>query len=103
MSVRIYDTPGVPNPTQLTSHIKDPHSLLNVVPTKRIVPYSIRVRPGQCVWLGALAKIDLLNGKEQSFTFFRSMDTTIHRTSTLNAWDLYNTHKGDLLRPSLFL
>ena len=29
------------------------------------------------------------------------MDVTIHRTSTLNGWKLYNTHKGDMLRPSL--
>ena len=62
MGVRIYDTPGVPSFSSITSHIKNPYSILNIVPSKRINPYSIRIKSGQSVWIGGIAKIDMLNG-----------------------------------------
>lgn len=66
---------------------------------KKIKPYSVNVKQGYSMWLGALARIDMLNGEDKFFTFFLSHDVTFHKTFLLNAERIFENHAGNLLRP----
>jgi len=66
---------------------------------KKVKPYSINVKQGYSIWLGALTRIDMLNGQDKFFTFFLSHDVTIHKTFLLNAEKIFENQAGNLLRP----
>lgn len=66
---------------------------------KKIKPYSMNIKQGYSVWLGAIARIDMLNGNDKFFSFFLSQDVTIHRTFLLNAEKIFENQAGNLLRP----
>jgi 30S ribosome assembly GTPase len=67
---RVIDTPGIPNLNQVSSHIKDYEDLMTVLPSKVLNSFSISVKQGYSVWLGALCRIDVLSGSDKYFTFF---------------------------------
>ena len=52
------------------------------------------------LWLGALARVDLLSGTDKFFTLHGSYHLTLHRTPTEKAEDVYRRQAGQLLRPS---
>jgi len=99
LGITVYDTPGIPSETQLTSfdNMSDPEAL---IPSKRINPVCINMLPGLSVWLGALARIDMIEGLNKFFTVFGSPLLTIHRTKTETADAVYSAHAGELLRPA---
>ena len=67
---RVIDTPGVPNLQQVTSHIQDYEDLMTVVNSKGLQAFAMNVKQGYSVWLGGLARIDVLSGSDKYFTFF---------------------------------
>lgn len=69
--------------------------------TNKIIPYSINLKQGYTIWLGALAKIDFMNGDDKYFSFFLSHNVTIHKTPMLNSDDVFAKHAGTLLRPCI--
>ena len=70
------------------------------MPNKQILPYSVNVKQGYSVWLGALARVDMLNGDDKQITFFVPPHVTIHKTPITKADDVYLKHAGILLRPT---
>ncbi|CAI2386276.1 unnamed protein product [Moneuplotes crassus] len=98
--LKIYDTPGVPNPGQVISRIEDYQDAIQALNNQKIMSLSYEVKSGYSVWLGALARIDFLSGERKNFTFFVSPHVTIHRTPFDKADSVYESQAGLLLRPT---
>ena len=58
------------------------------------------VKQGYSVWLGALARIDVLSGSDKYFNFYVPQNVTIHRTPFERAEAVYRDRAGTLLRPT---
>lgn len=52
------------------------------------------------MWLGALARLDLLSGDDKYLTVIVPKDVTIHRTPIGRATEIFETQAGQLLKPS---
>ena len=68
--------------------------------SKTMQGFSMNVRQGYSVWLGALARLDVLSGSDKYYTFFMPQNVTIHRTPFERAEDVYLNRAGTLLRPT---
>ena len=96
----LHDTPGVPNKYQLYTHLDDYQEMMSTIITKRIKPYNIQVKAGTSIWLGGLARIDVLKRTGVCLSIFVGENVTIHKTTVENADRVYQKHVGDLLRPA---
>merc|ERR1711871_488854 len=92
------DTPGLLNRGQLTSRLT-PEELKAVIPSKPINAITLRVTEGKCVMIGALATIELLEGKPFFFTFFVSNGIKLHPTDTSRIEEFSVKHAGSLIFP----
>jgi ribosome biogenesis GTPase A len=99
LDLEIFDTPGIPSESQITGfeNLADPDAL---IPCKRITPVSINMLPGLSVWLGGLARIDMIEGLNKFFTVFGAPLLTVHRTPTDKADLVYANNAGKLLKPA---
>lgn len=97
---RVIDTPGIPNMHQVSAHIKDYEDMTTTLANKTMQGFSMNVRQGYSVWLGALARLDVLSGSDKYYTFFMPQNVTIHRTPFDRAEEVYLNRAGTLLRPT---
>ena len=68
--------------------------------TKRMTSCSISVQQGYSIWLGALARLDVLSGATKYYTFYMPQKVSIHRTPfEKNMW-VYERQAGNQLRPA---
>ena len=98
--LKIFDTPGIPNPAQVISHIEDYQDVVQTLNNQKILSHSFNIKSGYTIWLGALARVDFLNGERKNFSFFVSPHVTIHKTPLEKAQQIYDDHAGELIRPS---
>ena len=75
--------------------------IISVNLCQKIQTYSINVKQGFTIWLGAVARIDFMNGDDKYFSFFFSNHVTIHKTPMLNAELVFENQYGKILRPVL--
>lgn len=68
VGLKVYDTPGIPNPHQVISYIEDYQDAIQTLNNQKIISYSFSVKSGYCLWLGALARLDFLSGTRKNFT-----------------------------------
>lgn len=61
--------------------------------------YPVNVRQGYAIWLGALARLDLLSGEDKYLTVIVPRDVTIHRTPINRANEVFINQAGTLLKP----
>lgn len=54
-----------------------------------MMSYPINLKASYSVFLGALARIDLLSGDDKFVTFIVPPHVTIHKTPTLKAEEIY--------------
>eukprot|EP00181_Compsopogon_caeruleus_P002023 CAMPEP_0184687484 /NCGR_PEP_ID=MMETSP0312-20130426/26552_1 /TAXON_ID=31354 /ORGANISM="Compsopogon coeruleus, Strain SAG 36.94" /LENGTH=588 /DNA_ID=CAMNT_0027143681 /DNA_START=26 /DNA_END=1792 /DNA_ORIENTATION=+ len=94
----LYDTPGVILPQQITNMLTNAE-LKAVVPQKRVTYVTFRVSQGKSLFIGGLARIDLLEGKAFFFTTFLSGGIKIHPSKTEGADEFLQKHAGSLLTP----
>jgi len=94
----LYDTPGIIIPHHLTNLLST-EDLKHVVPSKRIEVTTLRVEPGKCLYIGALARLELSNCKPYYLTSFFSPDVKIHRGDAKYAAEFVDKHAGGLLSP----
>lgn len=73
---------------------------MTVLPSKRIQCFSMNIKQGYSVWLGALCRIDVLSGADKYFNFYVPQNVTIHRTPFDRADEVYQQRAGTLLRPT---
>jgi 30S ribosome assembly GTPase len=64
----VIDTPGIPNMEQISSHMDSFKELKKLLPSKEMTTYPINVKSGYSVWLGALVRLDFLNGEDKYLT-----------------------------------
>lgn len=87
------DTPGLINPNQITSRLNT-EELKLVIPNKQIHHVTLHVEENNCVLIGGLAKIELVEGKPLFMTFFISNHVKLHPTSVERAPIFLSKHIG---------
>jgi 30S ribosome assembly GTPase len=80
LGLRIIDTPGIPNINQASARVNEFYDLKRLMPTGAMTSFSLNVKQGYSMWLGALARLDLLSGDDKYLTTIVPKDVTIHRT-----------------------
>ena len=100
IGLKIFDTPGVPNPAQVTSRIEDYQDAIQTLNNQKIISHSYNIKSGYWIWLGALARLDFLSGERKDFTICVSPHVTIHKTPLEKAKKIYDDHAGELIRPT---
>ena len=73
---------------------------MTVVSSKPLKSFSMVVKQGYSVWMGALCRLDILSGSDKHFTFFMPANVTVHRTPFARAEEVYRDRAGTLLRPT---
>jgi len=93
------DTPGIIQPQQM-AHFLDSKDLQTIMPKKELKPKTYQLDVGQTLFLGGMARLDVLKGKKHgSFVCYVPNQLPIHRTKTENADAVYERNKGVLLSP----
>ena len=54
---------------QVSAQIGSFRELAKVMPSKEMSSFAMNVKSGQSVWLGALCRIDFINGDDKNLTF----------------------------------
>ena len=49
----------------------------------------MNVKSGYSVWIGALARLDFINGDDKYLTFVAPLDVTVHRTPIYKAEETF--------------
>ncbi|KAK9963411.1 hypothetical protein ABG768_006598 [Culter alburnus] len=92
-----YDTPGIMKEHDVLSLLNEQEVKL-VVPTHAITPRTYVMNPGMVLFLGALARIDYLEGKNSCWlTVVASSRIPIHITNLDKADAIYQKHAGNTL------
>jgi len=97
----IYDTPGVLNRHQYLRYLTK-KSLKMSIPQKPIKPMVYQLESEQTLFIGGLARFDLLSGEKggkSNVILYFSNELCVHRTKLINADSLYETKKYTLLTP----
>ncbi len=97
--MKVFDTPGIPNKESMSYYMDEIIDIISVNLNKKILSHSLNVKQGYTIWLGAVARIDFLNGDDKYFSFFFSNNVTIHKTEIIHAEDVMERQYGKLLRP----
>ncbi|XP_022056753.1 nitric oxide-associated protein 1 [Acanthochromis polyacanthus] len=93
----LYDTPGVMKELDILSLLTE-HEVRLVVPTQAIVPRTFVLKPGTSLFIGALARIDYLQGQTSGwFSVVASCRVPVHVTSLEKADGIYEKHAGHAL------
>jgi len=77
--------------------------LSSLLPRNEMTSFPLNVKQGYSIWLGALARLDLVSGDDKHLTFVVPKDVTIHRTPIARAESLFVDQAGLLLKPSYFV
>lgn len=77
--------------------------LSSLLPRNEMTAFPLNVKQGYSIWLGALARLDLVSGEDKHLTFIVPKDVTIHRTPISRAESLFVDQAGLLLKPSYFV
>ena len=98
-NLQLKDTPGVLNAHQLSCYLHY-DELKAVLPSQTLRPLTYRVKPGQSLLIGGLARIDVVAGRPFFFTCYLSGKVTVHLTATHNVTEDYlRRNVGTLLSP----
>ncbi|CAI5948479.1 unnamed protein product [Closterium sp. NIES-65] len=97
---RVMDTPGLLHPHQLSVRLSR-EELKVVVPRKALKPRTFRIKPGQCVLLGGLARVDVEEAAAESIylTAWLSPMIACHMGKIANAPAVLEKHVGVKLQP----
>uniref|UniRef100_A0A4W6CCT0 Nitric oxide associated 1 n=1 Tax=Lates calcarifer TaxID=8187 RepID=A0A4W6CCT0_LATCA len=93
----LYDTPGIMKEKDILSLLND-QEVRSVVPTHAIVPRTFVLKPSMSLFVGALARIDFLEGNKSCwFSVVASSHVPVHITSLEKADSIYEKHAGHIL------
>ncbi|XP_070769364.1 nitric oxide-associated protein 1 [Enoplosus armatus] len=93
----LFDTPGVMKERDILSLLTE-QEVMSVVPTQAITPRTFVLKPSMSLFLGALARIDFLQGgKSCWFSVVASSRVPVHITSLEKAASVYEKHAGHVL------
>jgi len=97
-SSSLIDTPGIVNERQIVHYVSN-QDLKKITPKNEIKPRTYQLREGQTLFLGGIARFDIISGEDNSYICYFSNELKIHRTPLDNADKLYREHLGKLLSP----
>ena len=100
---RVIDTPGIPNVNQVISHVSSYKELSKLLPQREMTVFPVNIKSGYSVWLGALARLDMVSGEDKHITFTVPQDVTIHKTPIARATTVFINQADKLLKPSYFM
>ncbi|KPP74885.1 nitric oxide-associated protein 1-like [Scleropages formosus] len=93
----LHDTPGIMKEHDILSLLTE-QELKMVVPNNAIVPRTFVLKPGMVLFLGALGRIDYLQGERSCwFSVVVSNLIPVHITSLDKADEIYSKHAGKTL------
>ncbi|XP_041845959.1 nitric oxide-associated protein 1 isoform X2 [Melanotaenia boesemani] len=93
----LFDTPGILKELDVLQLLQEQEVRL-VVPTQAIIPRTFVLKPGMSLFVGALARIDFLQGgKSCWFSVMASSRVPVHITSLEKADGIYQKHAGHTL------
>lgn len=92
-----YDTPGITKENCILNLLTEKEVNI-VLPTQSIVPRTFVLKPGMVLFLGAIGRIDFLQGNQSAwFTVVASNTLPVHISSLDRADTLYQKHAGHTL------
>ncbi|XP_055967241.1 nitric oxide-associated protein 1 [Sorex fumeus] len=92
-----YDTPGITKENCILNLLTEKEVNI-VLPTHSIVPRTFILKPGMVLFLGAIGRIDFLQGNQSAwFTVVASNFLPVHITSLDKAETVYEKHAGHML------
>ncbi|XP_062054775.1 nitric oxide-associated protein 1 [Lepus europaeus] len=92
-----YDTPGISKENCILNLLTEKEVNI-VLPTQSIIPRTFVLKPGMVLFLGAVGRLDFLQGKESAwFTVVASNLLPVHVTYLDRADALYQKHAGHTL------
>lgn len=97
-NVNLYDTPGLMMPHQLTNFLQE-KELKAVLPANTVDYVTFRLEQGKAIYIGALARIEVVEGKAFFFTCFFSPKVKLHPGKAENSAEFAKQHVGGLLTP----
>lgn len=93
----LYDTPGIVKENCVLNLLKDKEVKV-VLPSHAIIPRTFVLQPGMTLFLGALGRIDFLQGEKSAwFSVVASNLLPVHITPLEKADTIYENHAGKTL------
>ncbi|KAM7389270.1 hypothetical protein PAMP_023258 [Pampus punctatissimus] len=93
----LFDTPGIMKEHDLLSLLNE-QEVRMVVPSQAVVPRTFVLKPGTSLLVGAVARIDFLQGEKSCwFSVMASSRVPVHVTSLEKAASIYEKHAGHVL------
>ncbi|XP_073342700.1 nitric oxide-associated protein 1 [Pagrus major] len=93
----LFDTPGIMKENDILSLLTE-QEVMSVVPSQAVVPRTFVLKPGTTVFVGAVARIDFLQGEKSCwFSVVASSRLPVHITSLEKADSVYEKHAGHVL------
>lgn len=96
--INLYDTPGIIVNHQITNRLSA-DELRAVLPSKNVERVTYRLGEGKAIFLGGLARIDIMQGRPFFFTVFVSSNVKVHPGKIEGAKEFGTKHCGGLLTP----
>lgn len=90
----IYDTPGISNPHSIISHI-EPSIARFLLPRERLSVKNETLKPGQSLIISNLFRLDLLDGKKTTFSYYISSDIPAVRINLTKADSYFENLKNE--------
>lgn len=97
-NVSLFDTPGLMMPHQLTNYLNE-RELRAVLPSKNVEHVTFRLGEGKALYVGGLARLEVISGKPFFFTCFFSPAVKLHPGKVEGADEFTLRHIGELLTP----
>jgi len=95
-----FDTPGFPTRNNYISKLYNEYeALLSITMRQRLTTNLMIIKQNYSIYLGSLARIDMINGEDKVIGCFVSEGVTIHKTQTSNIDTIWDKGSGILLRP----
>lgn len=101
LGIRVFDTPGIPNPKQIYNYFESQTDAKLLVVTKKISPISVKLEAGLCLFLGGLVRIDMVSGFPLNAIFFGSQNVSLHVTKIEKGNEVFIKNYGKILKPVL--
>lgn len=97
---RVFDTPGVINENSITIRLT-PREIKMLHPPRHLRPITYRLIAGKCIVLGAICRLELIEGPECGyfFTIFASTYCTIHFSDVSKIDNVIKKHATRLMWP----
>ncbi|CAL1377313.1 unnamed protein product [Linum trigynum] len=101
-NAKLFDTPGLLNPNQITTRLtRDEQKLVQI--TKELKPRTYRIKVGYSVHIGGLMRLDIEESSVDSIyvTVWGSPYLPLHMGKTENASTMFEEHFGRQLQPPI--